>query len=222
MAMQMLDTKLIIETRCWCARARPLQPHPPVERWFWRLDTSSDWWDWLVMERWDDQQWLHDFRMWKATFLELCAWLASALCQCDTHLQPAMPLETWVTFAIWKLATPDSYWSVGNQFSMGKSTVGALLMEVVRAINTFLLHRVIRLGDPDPIVAGFATLKSPNCGGAIDGTHTPVRAPHRLATQYINRKGYFSMALQVLVDYRGRFTDVSVGWLGRATLLPPA
>ncbi|XP_075769099.1 uncharacterized protein LOC142821585 isoform X9 [Pelodiscus sinensis] len=57
-----------------------------VERRFWKLDTSSNWWDRLVMEQCDDQQWLHNFHMRKETFLELCAWLAPALRRWDTQM----------------------------------------------------------------------------------------------------------------------------------------
>lgn len=102
---------------------------------------------------------------------------------------------------------------MGNQFGVGKSTAGALLMEVVRAINTVLLHRVIRLSDLDPIITGFATLGFPNRagGGATDGTHIPIRSPHHHAGKYINSKGYFFMVLQSLVNQHGQF----VGWLGK-------
>nr|XP_025038208.1 protein ALP1-like [Pelodiscus sinensis] len=89
-------------------------------------------------------------------------------------------------------------------------------MEVVRAISAELLKRLVRLGDLDTIVASFAGLGFPNCGGALDGTHIPIRAlPHR-AAQFINRKGYFSMVLQALVSHRGQFMDISVGWLEQA------
>lgn len=39
-------------------------------------------------------------------------------------------------------------------------------------------------------------------GGAIDGTHIPIVAAAHLGTEYTNRKGYFSMVLQALVDTR--------------------
>nr|XP_025033970.1 putative nuclease HARBI1 [Pelodiscus sinensis] len=89
-------------------------------------------------------------------------------------------------------------------------------MEVVRAINSILLWRVIRLGDLDVTMARSAALGFPNCGGVIDGTHIPICAPEHRMAQYINRKGYFSKMLQVLADHRGQFMDIFVRWSGRA------
>ncbi|CAM5110934.1 unnamed protein product [Natator depressus] len=60
----------------------------------------------------------------------------------------------------------------------------------------------------------------PNCGEAIDGVHIPILAVDHLAKEYINGKGYFSMVLQALVDHKGRFSNINVGWPGRT--LPDA
>ncbi|XP_074855491.1 tectonic-3 isoform X3 [Carettochelys insculpta] len=85
---------------------------------------------------------------------------------------------------------------------------------VVRAINALLLHWLVRLGDLNAAIAGFATLGFPNCFGALDGTHIPIRAPEHSGGRYLNRKGYHSVVLQALVDSRGRFLDIYVGWPG--------
>ncbi|CAM5085672.1 unnamed protein product [Natator depressus] len=110
---------------------------------------------------------------------------------------------------------PDSYRSVGNQFGVGKSTVGAAVIQVDLAITELLLSRVVTLGNVQVLVDGFAAVGLPNCGGAIDGTHIPILGPDHLGSQYINLKGYFSMVLQALVDHKGRFTNISVGWPGK-------
>ncbi|EMP35925.1 hypothetical protein UY3_06891 [Chelonia mydas] len=42
-----------------------------VEHQFRAQQTSTDWWDCMVLQVWDDSQWLRNFHMRKATFLEL-------------------------------------------------------------------------------------------------------------------------------------------------------
>uniref|UniRef100_A0A8C8SFE4 DDE Tnp4 domain-containing protein n=1 Tax=Pelusios castaneus TaxID=367368 RepID=A0A8C8SFE4_9SAUR len=186
-----------------------------VERQCWARETNTDWWDRIAMTQWDDEQWLQNFRMRKGTFLELCKELSPALRRKDTTMRPALTVEKRVAIALWKLATPDCYRSVGSQFGVGKSTVGAVVMQVCRAINKLLLRRLVTLGNVQDIVDGFDAMGFPNCGGAIDGTHIPILAPDHLGTAYINRKGYFSMVLQALVDHKGCFTDINIGWSGK-------
>ncbi|CAM4429448.1 unnamed protein product, partial [Lepidochelys olivacea] len=130
----------------------------------------------------------------------------------NTKMKAALTVEKQVAIALWKLATPDSYRSVGNQFRVSKSTVGAAVMQVANAIKDLLISRVVTLGNVQVIVDGFAAMGFPNCGGAIDGTHIPILAPEHQAGKYINRKGYFSIVLQALVDHKGRFTNIRVGW----------
>nr|XP_025038018.1 protein ALP1-like [Pelodiscus sinensis] len=142
------------------------------------------------------------------------------VCSCPAMLGHLLvghhPPEKRVAIALRKLAIPNSYRSVGHQFGVGRSTVRAVLMEVVMAINSELLHRTVCLGDLPTILVGFAGLGFPNCSGALDRTHILIHAPPCQAAQYINRKGYFSIVLQALVDHLGQFTDICVGWAGQA------
>ncbi|XP_065433650.1 uncharacterized protein LOC135977315 [Chrysemys picta bellii] len=145
----------------------------------------------------------------------LCDELAPTLQRKDTRLRAALTGEKRVAIAIWKLATPDSYQSVANQFGLGKSTVGIVLIQVCKAISCILLRRTVTLGNVHDIVAGFAQMGFPNCGGAIDGTHILILAAAHLASEYVNQKGYFSMVLQALVDHREHFIDINAGWPGK-------
>uniref|UniRef100_A0A8C4VE01 DDE Tnp4 domain-containing protein n=1 Tax=Gopherus evgoodei TaxID=1825980 RepID=A0A8C4VE01_9SAUR len=179
-----------------------------TERRFWAWETSTDWWDCIVLKVWDDSQWLR-------TFMELCDLLSPALKRQNTKMRAPFTVEKQVAIALWKLATPDSYRSVGNQFGMGKSTVGAAVMQVAKAIIKLLLRKIVTLGNVQVIVDGFAAMGFPNCGGVIDGTHIPILALEHQGNHYINRKGYFTMVLQALVDHKGCFTNIYVGWPGR-------
>ncbi|CAM5115742.1 unnamed protein product [Eretmochelys imbricata] len=151
----------------------------------------------------------------KGTFMELCDLLSPALRCKNTKMRAAPTAEKQVAIALWKLATPDSYRSVGNQFGVGKSTVRAAVIQVANTIKDLLISRVVTLGNVQVIVDGFAAMGFPNCGGAIDGIHIPILAPEHQTGEYINHKGYFSIVLQALMDHKGRFTNIKVGWPGK-------
>ncbi|CAM5144384.1 unnamed protein product [Eretmochelys imbricata] len=186
-----------------------------VERRFWAQQTSTDWWDRIVLQIWNDSQWLRNFRVCKTTFMELCKLLSPAMKHRNTKMRAALTVEKQVAIALWKLAMPGCCRSARNQFGVGKSTVGAAVIQVANAITDVLLSRVVTLGNLQVVMDGFAAMGFPNCSGAIHGTHIPNLAPDRLANQYVNCKGYFSMVLQALVDHKRRFTDINMGWLGK-------
>ncbi|CAM4535355.1 unnamed protein product [Lepidochelys kempii] len=155
--------------------------------------------------------WLQNFQVRKATFMGLCEELAPSLRSKDTRLRAALMVEKQVAIAVWKLATSDSYRSVANQFGVGKWTAEIILMQVCRAINRILLRRTVT----PTLVGGFGQMGFPNCGGAIDDAHIPILAPAHRASKYVNRKGCFSLVLQVLVDHHWCFIDINAGWPGK-------
>ena len=54
----------------------------------------------------------------------------------------------------------------------------------------------------------------PQCAGSIDGSHIPIRPPAMSHTCYYNRKGWYSVILQAIVDHDSLFTDIYIGWPG--------
>ncbi|XP_077677962.1 uncharacterized protein LOC144267673 isoform X2 [Eretmochelys imbricata] len=120
---------------------------PCVDRCFWCRVTSTDWWDHIVMQTWDDQHWVQYFHMKKATFLELCEQLTPILQRKETHMRSPLPVQKRVAITVWKLATPDCYRSVANQFGIGKSTVGKVVAEVTEAIRRVVYPQVAGIKD---------------------------------------------------------------------------
>ena len=55
----------------------------------------------------------------------------------------------------------------------------------------------------------------PKCGGAIDGCHIPIKAPENSHGGYLNRKGWYTLILQGVCDYKYVFTDINIRWPGR-------
>ena len=71
----------------------------------------------------------------------------------------------------------------------------------------------------DNVVSEFkAKWGVPQCFGAIDGTHIPVSVPSENHMDYYNRKGWYSMLIQGLVDANYCFLDICVGWPGVYTM----
>ena len=50
--------------------------------------------------------------------------------------------------------------------------------------------------------------------GAIDGSHIPIKTPKEFSMDYYNRKGFYSIVLQAVVDSYGKFIDIFVGYPG--------
>ena len=86
-------------------------------------------------------------------------------------------------------------------------------------MTTKLLARYVHLPKGTrlrEIVDGFEVCWGfPQVAGAIDGTHVPVIKPQDDPSDYYNRKGFYSIIMQAVVDYRGLFLDTYIGWPGK-------
>jgi hypothetical protein len=52
--------------------------------------------------------------------------------------------------------------------------------------------------------------------GAIDSRENPIQTPYENPESYFNRKGFYSIKLQAIVDHKTMFVDTFVGWPGRS------
>ncbi len=57
----------------------------------------------------------------------------------------------------------------------------------------------------------FTAFGFPQCIGAVDGTHIPIKKPIANLVHYINRKGFHSLDVQACVDYRYCFMSTLNG-----------
>ena len=51
-------------------------------------------------------------------------------------------------------------------------------------------------------------------GNRWNGTYIPIITPDTNAKDYYNRKGFYSMLMQAVVDSNYCFTDIYIGWPG--------
>ena len=171
-----------------------------------------------MLRTFTDYDWLENFRMSRATFQYLCTQLRPAIERRDTRLRRAITVEHRVAITLWCLATPAEYRTIAHLFGIARSTVCEITHETVDAIVMKLKGQYITFPTGEAqreVINGFESKWGfPQCVGAIDGSHIPVRAPLLNHTDYYNRKGWYSILVQAVVDHRYLFRNVNVGWPG--------
>ena len=192
--------------------------HQPMPRSIWSKPRSTHWWESVRAGIYGEGWWKENLRMSKHTFTIICTLLRPYIEKENTHMRAAIGVDKRVVITLWKLATNIEYRTLSALFGIGRSTVGEIVIETCQAIAK-LLPRYVKIprGDSlNEIVKGFEEYWGfPQAAGAIDGSHIPIIKPKESAADYYNRKGYYSIIVQALVDFRGRFLDVYMGWPGK-------
>ena len=163
-------------------------------------------------------EWIENFRVSQNMFLYLCDQLNSTIQRQNTQICASISFEHRVTITLWCLATCAEYRTIGHLFGVARCTVCVIVHDTCAAIVNVLQSQYIQFPVGDKLTAvidGFkATWNVPQCAGAIDGSHIPVKPPACNHTDYYNRKGWYSVVLQAVVDHQYLFRDVMVGWPG--------
>ncbi|KAL2337731.1 hypothetical protein Fmac_012177 [Flemingia macrophylla] len=163
--------------------------------------------------------------MGRVTFEKICEELNSAIAKEDTTLRSVIPMRQRAVVCLWRLATSDPLSMVSRRFGLGISTCHKLVLEVCTAIKTVLMSKYLIWPD----IVALRNIKGefenisgiPNVVGSILTLHVPIIALKTSVSAYFNKrhtkrtqKSYYSVTIQGVVDHRGVFMDVCIGWLG--------
>ena len=90
---------------------------------------------------------------------------------------------------------------------MEESTFSYALRDFINVLITkFLAEKIVFPNtelEINEVTSGFKRIgRIPNVISAIDGSHIPIKAPHLFPVDYFNRKGFYSIVLQALVDHK--------------------
>ncbi|XP_031328864.1 putative nuclease HARBI1 [Photinus pyralis] len=169
-----------------------------------------------VVGRYADNEFKSHFRMSKSTFEYLVNIIRGDLIR-KVNGCPTIPAEKQLMIALWKMATSDSYRSVCDRFNVGKATG----LRAVRRVTYSLHKRAARwiqwpVGDRAITVMQQFEASSgfPRVIGAIDGTHIRIDAPQENAPDYVNRKHFHSIQLQLVCDSNMLITHCYTGHPG--------
>lgn len=200
-------------------------PQPTPQRRLWVKDRSKDWWERCSRGDFPEEEFRRWFRMSRATFDTICDELDAAVTKKNTMLRDAIPVQQRVAVCIYRLATGEPLRLVSKRFGLGISTCHKLVLEVCAAIKSVLMPKFLHWPNESTmslIKQEFEGISGiPNVGGAMYTTHVPIIAPKVSVAMYFNKKHTernqktsYSITVQGVVDPKGVFTDVCIGWPG--------
>ena len=184
----------------------------------WSFPRASTWWENIVNGSFTSRDWLENFRVSHETFNYLCDQLQPSIARKTTRLRRPVSVQQRVAITLWILATSCEYRTVAHLFGLARCTICCIVKDTCKSIVKVLLPKYISFPTGNRLnetVRGFkAKWGIPECVGSIDGSHIPIRPPAMNHTDYYNRKGFYSMILQGVVDHNCLFTDLCIGWAG--------
>lgn len=132
--------------------------------------------------------------------------------------RPPVELRKQILLTLWILGNPECLRSVADRFDVCRATAYRVYRRVCKAIVRHLMAEFIKFPTGQKAQAAMDAFEGkkgfPGVIGAVDGTHIPIKAPKHNHEHYINRKGFFSVQLQVICDPDLFITDVFCGYPG--------
>ena len=171
-----------------------------------------------VIYRYSNKEFRRDFRINKDTFNKIKERLTPILQYEDRESgKPGLSVEKQILVFLWYISNQDVIREIGRLFGISTSTAHTCIRRVASALCE-IRNSVIKWPDLEEQNTISTEVENryhiPNVIGFIDGTH--IRLTAKPSDDYINRKGYASLNVQLLVDNKLRVLDCYAGWPGAA------
>ncbi|XP_062849642.1 putative nuclease HARBI1 [Trichomycterus rosablanca] len=129
-------------------------------------------------------------------------------------LSPTIQLLTALRF----YATGGFSQTLGDGHRLSKAAVSKCVHAVTKALlrhaPTYITFPQTRDALHETKTGFHAIANIPGVVGAVDGTLIPIHTPSLLSPNYICRKGYSALNVQVVCNHQGLFTDIVAKWPG--------
>ena len=187
-----------------------------VRKYWVRPGKDRYWWENFASRKVVEEEWRENFRMSRETFQILCAELHPYIFKNDTRFRNAVPVDKKIVVTFYYLSEEGRMRKVANTFGIGKSTVSVIIRRVTKAISVHLAPKYIQIPstekEVEEMVGQFYEWHSfPQCLGAVDGTHIATKRPSvTFSSDFVKRKGHFTLNCQAAADYSYRFFDAVI------------
>lgn len=187
----------------------------------WRRPGRTEQW-WLNLFNGDlpELEWKKNLRMDRDVFMKMAEELRP-------HLEPGrsprgldvLTVKKQLALTLYFLKDQGSLSMTANTFGVASNTVSTVVRKVCATITRVLGPRYIKLPQNDREMEELITGMENEYGfpqgfGCIDGTHVAIRQPTENPNDYFSYKQKYTINIQAVCDWRGRFIDVDVKWPG--------
>ncbi|XP_061188486.1 putative nuclease HARBI1 [Saccostrea echinata] len=166
------------------------------------------------LEDMEEEEVFSRFRFRPETILFLVGMLYNDLNH-PTERNLALPPLLQVLAALRFLATGSFYILVGESLGIAKSTTGRAARYVCRLLANMVGTYIRFPADTSTFKKKFFDIAGfPNVVGCVDGTQIKIKAPSENEGDFINRKGFHSLNVQMICGPKFLITNVVAKWPG--------
>jgi hypothetical protein len=188
----------------------------------WWVKPKSQHWKTTMLDdplNYSDEDFRQTFRMHRSTFNVLLDLLQPYITGTITNFRKPIPAAIRLYVFLHHICHGSKPADLALIYGIGRSSISDIIVTVSDAICQRMGPMYIKwpsVTRMQQIAADFeGRWEIPQCVGCIDGSHIPIAPPDEVGREYRNRKCFYSLVLQGVVDPDKRFIDVNLGWPGK-------
>ena len=152
-----------------------------------------------------EEEWRENFKMSKTSLLKLAEELRPYIEGKETIMRSPVDVVKQVALTLYYLSDEGRLRKTANAFGVSRQVTSKIIRKVSKAISLHLGNKYLHLPKTENEVIDL--VKHFN---RTHGTHIEIKQPTANSTDYINRKGRYSLNVQATCDYKFCFMDVVV------------
>ncbi|GBG83325.1 hypothetical protein CBR_g37038 [Chara braunii] len=210
-------TSEVVVQLCYALGCRVIPRATPRSSWWMKRRTGGTWEDLRQCDGGTEDYFRQKLCMSLRVFREIVEACAPHLQRRVTFYREPLQLDQIVAYGLYRWASGETYKNNKCNFGIGRASGLVVVRDVTAVLLQVYEEKIAWPAGVRKLVVlrAFANKGFPNCHGCIDCAHIYVDKPANAPSEnYYDRKRYFSIVAQVVVDLDLHVLDVHMGYPG--------